>query len=619
MIEKIIERFESLPFVIASGIALLGDLIPHILDIEPIFHFSYIAVAICGLPILYSALRKLLFNKGLKRISSALLISIAMICAICIGDVFAAGEVAFIMAIGEMLEHLTTKRAKKGLKNLIDLTPKTARRITNNNDEIIEYTQIKKGDILRVLPGETIPSDGVIINGETSVDEAIMTGESMPVDKCMNDEVYCGTINRFGVIDIEASRVGDDSSLERLIKMVKDAEDKKAPTERITDKWASILVPVALLVAVLAGFIRQDISVAVTILVVFCPCALVLATPTAIMAAIGQATKHGIIIKSGDALEKMGKVDAIAFDKTGTLTLGKLNVCDVVAYSTDTDTLLSFAASAESLSEHPLGKAITEYAKSNGIAIFEPTEFTISIGRGIIAVVNDTKLICGNMQLIEDNGIELTDEMINKLIQFQKQGKASVIIASNTVVIGIIALSDVLKPEAKDTIDNLLKLRTKTVLLTGDNEKTARYFADRAGISNVYAELLPQDKVSKIQLMQSDKYSVAMVGDGVNDAPSLKTADIGIAMGGMGSDIAEDAADIVLLNDDISKLPYLKRLSCATVNTIRFGITLSLLINFIGIVLSFMKLLTPITGALVHNAGSVIVVLIAAMLYDRKF
>ena len=296
MLEKIIDKLESTFATVISGVLLLLDLIPHILGYESVFHFAWGAVIISGIPVLYSAVKKLLFNKGLKRISSAMLISIAMICAIIIGDVFAAGEVAFIMALGEMLEHKTKHRAKKGLSRLISLTPQTGRRITDDKEEIIPYTEICEGDILRILPGEAIPADGEIVKGETSVDESIMTGEAMPVDKGIGNNVFCGTINRFGVIEIRVTKVGKDSSLERLISMVKESEEKKAPTERIADRWASILVPVALVTAILAGIIRQDIVVAVTVLVVFCPCALVLATPTAIMAAIGQATKYGIII-----------------------------------------------------------------------------------------------------------------------------------------------------------------------------------------------------------------------------------------------------------------------------------------------------------------------------------
>ena len=620
MLEKIIDKLESTFATVISGVLLLLDLIPHILGYESVFHFAWGAVIISGIPVLYSAVKKLLFNKGLKRISSSMLISIAMICAIIIGDVFAAGEVAFIMALGEMLEHKTKHRAKKGLSRLISLTPQTGRRITDDKEEIIPYTEICEGNILRILPGEAIPADGEIVKGETSVDESIMTGEAMPVDKGIGNNVFCGTINRFGVIEIRVTKVGKDSSLERLISMVKESEEKKAPTERIADRWASILVPVALVTAIIAGIIRQDIVVAVTVLVVFCPCALVLATPTAIMAAIGQATKHGIIIKSGEALEMMGKIDTIAFDKTGTITSGKITVSDIIPTSDIEDTLLlSLTASAESMSEHPLGKAILHYAKSKKIAIIQPDDFKMSVGKGVSATISGQSVLCGNKRFMAENNIIIDGDIDITIQNLQLQGKVSVIVAQDKNIIGIIALSDTLKSDVPTAIASLKKANTNAVLLTGDTKETAEYFGDKAEICEIYSELLPQDKVNKINELEADGRKVAMIGDGVNDAPALKTASVGIAMGDMGSDIAIDASDITLIGDDISKIPYLKRLSNATVNTIRFGITLSLAINFIGIILSFMKVLTPVTGALVHNAGSILVVLIAALLYDRKF
>lgn len=295
------------------------------------------------------------------------------------------------------------------MKKLISLAPTQGRRIIDGKEEMIAADTIQAGDTLRILPGETIPVDGVIITGETSVDQSIMTGESLPVDKTVGEEVFCGTINRFGSIDIRATKVGNDSSLQKLIRMVQEAEDKKAPMARIADRAASWLVPVALAIAVIAGLATQDIVRAVTVLVVFCPCALVLATPTAIMAAIGQATKHGVIIKSGEALEKMGKVDTIAFDKTGTLTFGKLAVSDVLAYGElDETRLIALAACAEMKSEHPLGKAIVAYARERGIPFSEPTSFRMAAGKGISAGVDGKALLCGSEKFIVENGCTIS-------------------------------------------------------------------------------------------------------------------------------------------------------------------------------------------------------------------
>lgn len=621
MLKKISNFLSGIPMTIVGGVFIAASLILPFIGIEPIVDPAWATVVICGIPLLYLAVWRIVHNPGIQKISSALLIVIAMFAAIFIGDLFAAGEVAFIMAIGAILEDKTTERARKGLKKLISLAPVQGRKIINGREITIPAEEIRAGDILRVLPGETIPVDGEITVGETSVDQSIMTGESLPVDKEPGDSVFCGTINRFGSVDIKATKVGKDSSLQKLIKLVEDAENKQAPMQRIADKCASWLVPVALLIAVAAYIFTKDIVVAVTVLVVFCPCALVLATPTAVMAAIGQATKHGVIIKSGEALEKMGKVDTIAFDKTGTLTYGKLSVSDVISFSSDIDErkLISLAASAEQKSEHPLGKAIVAYAEDNNIEYPECTEFKMSAGKGISAVVGTIQLHCGNEKYLNDNGVIIDAAAANSLSQLREQGKASVIVADNKSCIGIISLSDILRPEASEMVNKLHSMNTKTVLLTGDNQKTANYFASQAGISEIRAELLPEEKVSNIEKLKKDGRIVCMIGDGVNDAPALKLADVGAAMGSMGSDIAVEAADIALMGDDISKIPYLKRLSNAAVNTIKLSITLSMIINFSAIILSLLKLLNPTTGALVHNVGSCVVVLIAALLYDRKF
>ena len=630
MLKKLNDFLAGLPMTIVAGVFLLLDLVPHLMEEfggTPVqlsflpFDPAWITIVISGIPLLYLAIWRMIHNPGISKISSALLICIAMFAAIAIGDLFAAGEVVFIMAIGALLEEATTNRAKKGLKKLISLAPTKGRRLMDGKEEMIPAEEIRQGDILRILPGETIPVDGTIINGETSVDQSIMTGESLPVDKGVGEEVFCGTINRFGSIDISATKVGKNSSLQKLIRMVQDAENKQAPMQRIADRVASWLVPVALLIAILAYVFTGNIVTAVTVLVVFCPCALVLATPTAIMAAIGQATKHGVIIKSGEALEKMGKVDTIAFDKTGTLTYGRLDVSDMISFDetiSETD-LLSLAASAEAKSVHPLGKAIVAYAKAKEVPLAESTAFKMTTGKGIFAEVDNRSLLCGNEKFLTENGVSIDNKVQSALERLRTQGKASILVAEGQKCIGVIALSDVLRPEAKDMVSRLSDMHTRTVLLTGDHQKTADYFARQVGISEVRAELLPEEKVRSIEKLQAENHKVCMIGDGVNDAPALKTADVSVAMGSMGSDIAVDAAEVALMSDDISKIPYLKRLSNATVKTIKASITLSMCINFVAIVLSLMEVLTPTTGALVHNAGSCFVVLIAALLYDRKF
>jgi len=615
---------------ILAGLFLLLDGIPHLIEefggqrpFQNIFPFepSWITVIICGFPLVYLSIRRIVYNKGISKISSALLISMAMFAAIAIGDIFAAGEVAFIMALGALLEEATTERAKKGLKKLISLAPVKGRKIQANKEMMVPVESIQSGDYLRILPGETIPVDGRIINGETTVDQSIMTGESIPVDKTIDDDVFGGTINCFGAIDIIATKVGEDSSIQKMIQLIKNAEQKQAPIQRIADIVASRLVPIALLIACIGYLVTGNIIVGVTVLVVFCPCALVLATPTAVMAAIGQATKHGVIIKSGEILETMGKVDTMAFDKTGTLTRGQLAVQSILAVDTDyseTD-ILQLAASAEAKSEHPIGKAIVSHAIEQDLEILDTTSFTMFVGKGIIAVIKGRELYCGNERFLEEHNIIVSESIQQAINVYRSEGKVSVIIADREHIIGIITLSDTMRNDVINMISAISSLDMTTVLLTGDSKEAATYIGKKSGVSEIHAELLPGEKVSIIESLQGKHHKVCMVGDGINDAPAMKTADVSIAMGTIGSDIAIETADIALMSDDLSKIPYIKRLSDATIKTIKFSIALSMAINCIAIILSLLEVLTPTTGALVHNVGSCLVVLIAARLYDRQF
>ena len=619
MVKKINDFLAGWTMTIIGGVFLLASFILPRIGQPRGEYFAWVCVVICGIPLLYLAVRRIIHNRGIAKISSALLISMAMVAALCIGDLFAAGEVAFIMEIGALLEDMTTDRAKKGLKNLVALAPETGRVLRDGQEYTVPVSEVKAGDVLRILPGETVPVDGTVLRGETSVDQSVMTGESLPVDKAPGDEVFSGTINRYGSMDITASRVGEDSSLSKLIRMVEAAEKNQAPTQRIADRWASWLVPVALLIAIAAWAVTGEIVRGVTVMVVFCPCALVLATPTAIMAAIGQATKHGVVVKSGEALEKLGKADIMAFDKTGTLTYGSLEVCDVIPLgSLDERELLRLAASAERRSEHPLGQAIAQKAKAEGLPLEEAEDFRMAAGKGVTATIQGIVYHLGSEKFLRENGVSPGEEARARLDGLRSEGKAAVIVAAEGRVLGIIALSDTLRPEAGAAIQKLYRLGVRAVLLTGDHETAARHLAARLGIGEVRAELLPEEKVENVRALQRSG-PVCMVGDGVNDAPALKTADVGIAMGAMGSDIAVEAADVALMTDDLTRLPYLKWLSVTTVRTIRGAITLSMCINFAAILLSVLGVLTPTTGALVHNAGSCFVVLLAALLYDRKY
>ena len=620
-LEQAMDFLAGLKMTIIAGIFLFIAVVFMIFHISvPIWlDPSWGAVIISGLPLVYLALIRLIREKW---VSSALLITIAMVASLLIGELFAAGEVAWIMALGALLEDWTVERAKKGLKNLIDLTPQTARRVSDDGSEtIVPIEEVSLQDRLRILPGEVVPVDGEIVEGTSSIDQSIMTGESLPIDKSIGDDVYCGTMNMYGAIDILATSLGENSSLQKLIDLVKEADKNQAPTQRIADKWATWLVPIALAIAIAAWLITGDIVRGVTVLVVFCPCALILATPTAIMGAIGQATKHGVLIKSGEALEKLGGLNTIAFDKTGTLTYGNLAVSDVISLDEDytSEDVLLMTASAEKRSEHPLAKAIIENVENKSIKIEEAHDFEMIPGKGIKACNSYGEIVCGNQKYMSELNIEESENLQSTLDTLRYEGKASIIVGLNGRTVGVIGLSDMIREDAGDMIEALHKLDTETILLTGDHKETADYFASKVGIKDVRGELLPEDKLTAIKDIKKSGHQVCMIGDGVNDAPALKASDVSVAMGTMGSDVAIDAADVALLGDDIGKIPYLKRLSNSTLFTIRFNIALSMCINAVAIVCSVLGLLNPVTGAIVHNAGSCLVVLNAALLYDRKF
>ncbi len=632
MIAKIDKFLNSVPMLWVSGLCLavsfIGEyILPLTIGTENVLmvNFAWFSIVISGTPLAYLAIWRVVKQRF---ISSALLITIAMVAAVYIGDIFAAGEVAFIMAIGAWLEDRTVEKAKRGIEKLLCLVPSQGRIITSSGEKMVDAKDISTNDIIRVLPGESFPADGIITVGNTTVDQSIMTGESLPVDKVVNDEVYTGTINRFGSVDVLVTSSFENSSLQKMIKLVEEAENNKAPMQKIVDKWAGWLVPIACIISivtyvVLAFLFNQpeDALVrAVTVLVVFCPCALALATPTSIMAAIGQATKNGVLIKSGEALERMGTVSTVAFDKTGTITHGKLAVSDVKTFGYDEKELLILVAAVESRSEHPIGKATISYANENNIAIQKTDDFIMTVGKGVSATVNNKTIFCGNEKLIHDTAkLSISADINNIINALREQGKAVIIVANDTEIIGIIGLSDQIKETSHSAISTLRAAGIeRTVLLTGDNEKSANFVAEKVGITNVYASLLPEGKVDAIKKLIGNSNGVCMVGDGVNDAPALKTATVGIAMGTMGSDIAIDAADIAIMGDNIAKISYIKKLSNATIRLIKFNISLSMLINFVAIILSVMGLLNPATGALVHNLGSVLVVLNAARLYDKK-
>ena len=592
-----------------SGVALVVS----IFDLLPLpFDAAWVAIVLCGIPIVLEALIGLITAFDIK---ADVLVSLALIAAVLIGEDFAAGEVAFIMQLGALLEDVTVARARAGIEKLVHLTPQTARLLLPDGENIVPAGQVRVGDRLRVLPGESIPVDGVITSGQTSINQAVMTGESLPVDKTVGDEVSSGTVNQYGAFEMRATKVGEDSSIQRMIRLVQSADAGKARIVGLADRWATWIVVVALTAAALTWLITGEIIRAVTILVVFCPCALVLATPTAIMAAIGNATRHGFLVREGDALERLAAVRKIAFDKTGTLTYGTPRVVAVASTLAGLDRagLYALAAGAEQLSEHPLGKAVVAgYREENSGEIAPAESFEMLPGRGVSAVVDGRRVLAGNPQLLADHGVAVSPDAERQ--RLLEEGATMIYVAADGVFAGYLALSDTLRAESAATIAALEAAGVRPVLLTGDHESAAGAIAARLGIREVRAGCLPEDKLEEIGRWQRDGVHVCMIGDGVNDAPALKKADVGIAMGGVGSDIAVEAADIALVDDEVKELPHLMALARRMMTTIRMNLTFSMGLNFLSIVLAMAGTLNPVVGALVHNAGSVAVILNSALL-----
>ncbi len=575
---------------------------------------AWLAILLCGIPIIKGAIVGLVTEFDIR---ADVLVSLALIASVIIGEIFAAGEVAFIMIIGAYLEERTVSKARAGIEKLVHLSPATARVLRNGEEQIIPAEQVQVGDALRVLAGETIAVDGVITKGHTSVDQSVMTGEFLPVDKHAGDEVQSGTVNQFGTFDMTAQKVGEDSSLQRMIRLVASADAGKAKIVGLADRWATWIVAIALVSAGVTWAVTGEVIRAVTILVVFCPCALVLATPTAIMAGIGNAAKYGILVSQGDALERLSKVTRIAFDKTGTLTYGKPSVSRVESGSPsiDNDKLLALAASAELRSEHPLGKAIVAaYRQTKGKSPAEPDEFELLPGRGVAATIRGYKVFAGNEAMVADHGLILPSQLSESVTTAKSSGSTVIYIMDQQHLVGMIALSDTLRPDAAQTIRQIDDTGTKSILLTGDGTQAASHVASIAGITDVKASCLPEDKLTAIRQYQEKGELVCMVGDGINDAPALKAAQVGIAMGGIGSDIAIEAADIVLVGDDIREIPHLILLSRRVMTTININLAASMILNFAAITLAITGVLNPVVGALVHNVGSVAVIINSSLL-----
>ncbi|EKU70506.1 cation-translocating P-type ATPase [Selenomonas sp. F0473] len=573
---------------------------------------AWIAVILCGVPILYVAGRGIMDGFDIR---AGVLVSLALIAALLTKEYFAAGEVALIMQIGTLLEDWTVARARAGLEGLAALAPQAAHRLRGDVQETVPAAEVRAGDLLVVRAGETVPVDGTVTAGESAVDAAVMTGESLPVDKRAGDAVISGTVNTYGTFTMRAEKAATDSSLQRMIALAREADAKKAPIVRLADRWASWLVGIALACALLVWWGTGELVRGVTVLVVFCPCAFVLATPTAVAASIGNLTRHGVLIRTGDALERLARVQTVAFDKTGTLTHGTPRVVAVRALSgayTDEE-VLRLAAAAEQHSEHPLGRAVVAAYLEHGMPLPSARDTQVRAGRGITAEVERRKITVGSPALLAEYAAADTAEQ--RAAAYARDGATVSCVAVDDEIIGIVALADTLRAEAAAVVAALHARGIDTVLLTGDSAAAAEHIGAQAGIAELRSALLPADKMNYVA---DERRRIAMVGDGINDALALKAAYVGVAVGGVGSDIAAASADAVLVAGGVRRLPHLFAMAERCMRKVRQNIFLGLCINFVAVALSALGLLTPVTGALWHNAGSVLVVVNAALLLRAR-
>ena len=569
----------------------------------------FIPILICGAPIVWGAIVGVVREHD---ITADVLVSVAIVASVIIGEYDAAAEIAIIMQIGGFLEEATVNHANASIMRLAGMRPVTARVVTAEGETTVPIDEVQLGDTVRVVPGEIVPVDGVVSSGHTSVNNSILTGESVPMDVGPGDRVSSGTVNMYGSVDIEVDRIGEDSTISRMARIIENADAGKSRVVRTADRWAVYIVVIAFAVAILSYLAFQDIYRSVTVLVVFCPCALILATPTAIMAAAGNMSKLGILVKDGGAVERMASIDTLLMDKTGTVTTGDI-VCHGFTSTSDDvegEELSLLISSVESRSEHPLGKAISSASASHPDDV---TDFEYMPGRGVSGNVSGRRVIAGNEALMAELCPDNLQNTLDACESIRERGLTVVLCGMDGRTVGYAVLSDTLKRGSVDAVADLGTLGVRTIMLTGDNQRVARRIAGELGMDDVVWECLPEDKLRTVTLIE-ETGSVCMVGDGINDAPALKRADVGIAMGGVGNEMATESADIVFVDDDISKLGGVVRLSRRTLTTIKAGITFSIVLNSIAMVMAVFGLMGPITGALVHNIGSVIVIIMAALL-----
>ena len=546
-------------------------------------------------------------------------VSLATAAAIAIGQYSAAAVVAVLLLIGGMLENFVAARAGKALEALSKLLPDRVTVRKEGRDIVVALEKVMAGDLLLIRSGERIAVDGEVITGTASVNQSAITGESLPVEKQPGDTVFAGTLNEVGTVEVRATKVGQETTLGQIRRMVEEAQEQKAPIERLLNRYAKFYTPTAVVLGLLLWWWSGDMMRAITMLIVFCPCVMVLATPTALVASIGNAALRGSLVKKGATIEALAKIDTVIFDKTGTLTVGQPKLTQVIPLNgLEEISILNLAAVAEKFSEHPLGRAIVQAAQARSLSIPDPEEFEVMPGMGVRATVDGCRLLLGRPQLLVEQGLLSAENLQVTAGEQVVPGQTVVGVAIGEEVTGILTLQDVLRPEAQAAVSQLDALGIRTVLVTGDNWATANQIAAELNISEVYAETLPETKVKIVKRLQSEGRRVAFVGDGVNDGPALATADVGIAMGLAGTDVAIETAEIALLADDLSRLPHLLTLSRQAIRAIKQNLVFSLAVLAGAVGLTIPGILNPVTGALLHELSSIPVIANSARLIGSR-
>lgn len=612
-------RTPEAALVVISGLLILAGWLIQLTSIGPTWlspAVVLIAAVLAGWPILGWAWE----GVKEKQINADQLVIIAMVASVIAREYIAAAIVAFIMILGGLLEELTTHSMRRSIRNLLELAPTTVTRRRDGREEMVDISELETGDLVLVRSGERIAVDGIIRQGEASVNQAPITGESIPVDKGTGEEVFAGTLVELGALEVETTKVGSDTLLGQIVELVEAAEKRTAPVQRVADRYASYFTPITILIAALAWLISGDFMRAVTVVVVACPCGLVLATPAAVVAGLANGARRGILVKGGAFLEMLSKVEIVALDKTGTLTQGQPKVAGVQSLCCHSEEeILTLAGGAERYSEHPLGRAVVAEGLRRGLEMPEPAAFQPAIGRGVSAAWMDTEVKVGRADWLAAGGVALAEPVQTAVAEHETHGHTPMLVVHNGLPAGVICVADEIREESVEAVARLKALGLKVTMLTGDNPLVAKEIARRTGVDDVQASLLPEDKATIVRRWVAEGEKVVMVGDGINDAPALAEATVGIAMGAAGTDVAIETADIALMNDDLNTVADVISLSRRVMGTVRLNILLfSLAFNMVGIALSVLGIIHPVGAAMVHNAGSVAVVLNSARLVFRK-